>query len=102
MFLDLTILAIVLTAASGLPGLFLARPSVRGERIAATLMACGTLTGLACAAATLLGGGRPTAFFPWPAAGNAVVGLDALSAFFLVPVFLVGGLGPVYGLGYWP
>ncbi len=102
MFLDLTILAIVLAAASGLPGLFLARSSVRGERIAAWLMAGGALTGLVCAAVTVLGGGQPTAFFPWPAAGNAVVGLDALSAFFLVPVFLVGGLGPLYGLGYWP
>ena len=102
MFLDLTILAIVLTAASGLPGLFVARSSARGERIAAAFMTCGTLAGLVGAAGTLIVGGLPTAFFPWPAAGNAVVGLDALSAFFLVPVFLVGGLGPIYGLSYWP
>jgi hydrogenase-4 component B len=31
-----------------------------------------------------------------------MVGLDALSAFFLIPVFLMGGLGAIYGLGYWP
>ncbi len=29
-------------------------------------------------------------------------GADALSAFFLAPVFLFGGLGSIYGLGYWP
>jgi hydrogenase-4 component B len=101
-FLDLTIIAIVLTAASGVPGLFMGRSSVRGERLAAAFMVCGSVAGLICVAATLLGGGHSTSFFPWPAAGNGAVGLDALSAFFLVPVFLVGGLGPVYGLGYWP
>jgi hydrogenase-4 component B len=34
--------------------------------------------------------------------GDGLVGLDALSAFFLVPIFLVGGLAAIYGLGYWP
>lgn len=102
MFLDLTLFAIALAAASGLPGLFWARSSVWGERIAAALMVCAALAGLAGAAGGSCGSGVPTRFFPWPAAGDAVVGLDALSAFFLVPVFLMGGLGPIYGLGYWP
>ena len=103
MFLDLTLIALFLAAASGLPGLFLARSSVWGERIAAALVVCAALAGLAGAAGGLCGsGGVPTRLFPWPAAGNGVVGLDALSAFFLVPVFLVGGLGAIYGLGYWP
>ena len=102
MFLDLTLFAIALAAASGLPGLFMARSSVWGERIAAALMACAALAGLTGAAGGLCGSGVPTRFFPWPAVGGAVVGLDALSAFFLVPVFLMGGLGPIYGLGYWP
>ena len=30
------------------------------------------------------------------------IGIDALSAFFLVPIFLMGALGSIYGLGYWP
>jgi hydrogenase-4 component B len=34
--------------------------------------------------------------------GNSVIGIDSLSAFFLVPVFLMGGLGSIYGIGYWP
>lgn len=103
MFLDLTILAIGLAAVSGLPGLTLTRTSVWGERIAAACMACAALAGLTGAAAGLCGGGdAPTCFFPWPAAGNGLVALDPLSAFFLVPIFLMGGLGPIYGLGYWP
>lgn len=100
MFLALTILALVLAALSGVPGLAFPRTSVRGERIAAALMVCAAVAGLAGAAGGL-GGSVATSVFPWPAVGNGLVGLDALSAFFLVPVFLVGGLGPVYGLGYW-
>ena len=35
-------------------------------------------------------------------AGRFAVGLDPLSAVFLVPIFLVPALGSVYGLEYWP
>jgi hydrogenase-4 component B len=41
-------------------------------------------------------------FFPWPAMNNSILGMDALSAFFLIPIFLMGGLGSIYGIGYWP
>ncbi len=102
MFLDLILFAMAVAAASGLPGLVLARSSVWGERLAAALMVGAALAGLIGAAGGWCGGGVPARWFPWPAAGDAVVGLDALSAFFLVPVFLMGGLGPIYGLGYWP
>ena len=102
MFLDLILLAVALSALSGVPGLCLARSSVWGERIAAGLMGVAAMAGLTGCAAGLLGGTPRFSFFPWPAAGNGLVGLDPLSAFFLVPVFLMGGLGPVYGLGYWP
>lgn len=91
-----------LAALSGLPGLFLARSSVWGERSAAAFMAVAALAGLTGAAGGLCGNSGATSFFPWPAAGNGLVGLDPLSAFFLVPVFVMGGLGPLYGLGYWP
>lgn len=104
MFLELIICAIALAAVSGLPGAFLPRAAKGGERIAAALMACSALAGLAGALAGLCTGCAPVpvSFFPWPASGNGLVGLDPLSAFFLVPVFLMGALGPLYGLGYWP
>lgn len=103
MYLGLTIFAIVLAAASGLPGALLPRVAARGERIAAALMTVSSLAGLAGAGWVLFGPrGAAAARFPWPATGNGLVGLDPLSAFFLVPVLLMGALGPFYGLGYWP
>ncbi|MDX9867727.1 MAG: proton-conducting transporter membrane subunit [Kiritimatiellia bacterium] len=102
MFLDLTLLAIVLAVCSGLAGLFLPRSTAWGERIAAAFMVFAAIAGLAGAAGGLCGRSAAAGFFPWPAAGHGAVGLDPLSAFFLVPVYLMGGLGPLYGLGYWP
>ena len=102
MSLSVILMAIVLAAASGAPGAFLSRRSVAGERIAAWIMVGGALGGLVGAGIGLRVEEALTLNFPWSAAGNAVVGVDALSAFFLVPVFLMGGLGSIYGLGYWP
>ncbi len=54
------------------------------------------------AAALALAGETATARFLWPWPGGAATfALDRLSAFFLVPVFVVAGLGSVYGEGYW-
>ncbi|MEX0775069.1 MAG: proton-conducting transporter membrane subunit [Phycisphaeraceae bacterium] len=100
--LELVLLAIIVTAASGLPALVLARASAWGQRIAAASMVGGMIAGLAGAGACLYGGQTSSRGLPWPAAGDSLIGLDALSAFFLVPVFLMGGLGAIYGLGYWP
>ena len=33
--------------------------------------------------------------------GEFYVGIDAISAIFLLPIFLVSLLGNIYGLGYW-
>ena len=47
-------------------------------------------------------GSTATARFAWPLPGGGLTfTLDRLSAFFLVPVFVVAGLGSVYGEGYW-
>ncbi len=102
MALDLILLAVALAGASGVPGLGLRRDARWGERMAAGLMGLAAVAGLAGAVAGLCRPAGPSVFFPWPAAGDTRVGLDPLSAFFLVPVFLMGGLGPLYGLGYWP
>jgi len=102
MALTLILTAIVLAAVSGAPGLLCARSSNLGQRLSAGLMGLGALAGLAGALWGLLADASELSAFPWPAVGNASVGLDALSAFFLVPVFLMGGLGSLYGLGYWP
>jgi hydrogenase-4 component B len=101
-FLELAIFAIALAAVSGGPGLLMTRTSPWGERSAAAGMVCAALAGLVGAFGGLRGSSGASLGFPWQAVGGGRVGLDPLSAFFLVPVFLMGGLGAVYGLGYWP
>jgi hydrogenase-4 component B len=99
--LELVCLALLLAAVSGVPGLGLRRHLAGGERIAAVLMGCAALLGLAGAIGGLCSTVDAVGVFPWPVAEHGLVGLDPLSAFFLVPVFLIGGLGSFYGLGYW-
>lgn len=101
MSLILILTAIFLMAISGLPGLCLSRLTNRGQRIAAGCMVLGAITGLTGVWMVLHGNPYSTSSFPWPAMGNSVVGVDGLSAFFLVPIFFMGGLGSIYGLGYW-
>ncbi len=56
----------------------------------------GTLVGIGAAV-------RPALAFDWSLpVGRFAVQLDALSAVFLLPIFLVCGLGSIYGLRYWP
>jgi formate hydrogenlyase subunit 3/multisubunit Na+/H+ antiporter MnhD subunit len=90
--------ACALLAASGVPGLFLGWRSTWGPRIATALVLAGSLLGLAGGVLALLRGGRaPAVLFEGPVALSA----DALSGLFALPVFLVGGLGSVYGAAYW-
>ncbi len=101
--LELTIMGIVLAAVSGLPGLALSRTSGRGQQFASLLMLAAAACGLTGAGLVLAGvAAGPARFLAWPPPGGSLLGLDALGAFFLVPVFLLGGLGAVYGHGYWP
>lgn len=102
MCLDLIALAIVSAAVSGLPGLFMTRTSVWSERTTLGIMTVATLSGMAGSVPALIAEGVPhNSALLWYFAGGTAIGLDPLSAFFLIPVFLVGGLGSIYGLGYW-
>jgi hydrogenase-4 component B len=96
MSLQLVVAAIALSALSGVPGLFMGATSVGGQRLATILMVAGAALGLSGALSPLFS--LPVN----PEALGAFLRLDSLSAFFLVPVFLMGGLGSFYGLGYWP
>jgi hydrogenase-4 component B len=100
--LTLTVVAILLSAFSGVVGLCLPKTTRTGQRITAGVMTASMTAGLAGATLAFLNSTPEGYSFSWPAIGQSLVGLDALSAFFLVPVFLVGGLGSLYGLGYWP
>ena len=102
----LFVIAGVLLAASGVPGLLLPWRSVWGPRVATlgVLLAAGL--GIAGCAA-VLSGAPPVVVALTSGAATAsgirlAIGVDALSAFFALPIFVVGALGSVYGLAYWP
>jgi len=98
----LVLTAITIAAMSGIPGVLSRRDSAAGQIAASAFMILSAAAGLFGAAMQLTRPVTTGTVFPWPAMGNTVVGVDPLSAFFLVPVFILGGLGSVYGLGYWP
>jgi formate hydrogenlyase subunit 3/multisubunit Na+/H+ antiporter MnhD subunit len=61
----------------------------------------GCVLGLVPALGGLLSGGVESRRWPWPVPGGEFhVQLDALSAFFLIPIFLLGALAAVYGAAY--
>jgi len=95
--------AVLLLGLSGVPGLFARRGGGGGERLAAALLGAGSALGLVAVARVLFLGASFRVELPSPLPGGPVLlAADALSALFLVPVFLVPALGAVYGLGYWP
>jgi len=98
----LILAAIALAAASGLPALVLPRRGAWGQRASTALLVVASCAGLVGAARGLFEPESPNVFLAWPAVGDGLVGLDPLSAFFLVPIFLVGALASIYALGYYP
>jgi hydrogenase-4 component B len=98
----LVLAGIVFAAMSGLPGLLMRRSAVAGQWLATLAAALGAALGLAGAGAYWATGSSEAIVLPWsiPGAEFRVV-MDGLSAFFLVPVFLISLLGSVYGLEYW-
>ncbi|MDD2236530.1 MAG: proton-conducting transporter membrane subunit [Kiritimatiellae bacterium] len=96
--------AILLHGLSGIPGLFCSRRSTRAPYGAAGLSVAASLLGLFGAFQVMTSHAAPPPLaLPFHMIGSEdwSVGMDALSAFFLVPLFLLGGLGALYGLRYW-
>jgi hydrogenase-4 component B len=89
----LVIVAVVLTASSGLLGLPLRRRPALAQRVACAALCAGALVGVTGAVLAL----------PWAAPGGTFsLRLDGLSALFLLPIFVVPALGSIYGLAYFP
>ncbi len=103
MALAVILIAAALAALSGVPGLLADRRASWGQWLATALMGASALAGLAGVAMCLSAGSSVVLFWPpSPApASTVILGLDALGAFFLAPLFLIGGLGSVYGQAYW-
>lgn len=96
------LLGTALAAASGIPGLFMSRDAMRPQRLAAFLTVLGAVLGLAGVGLFWATGDNRPIEWPWPLPGaDFSVGLDGLSAIFLLPIFLISLLGSIYGLVYW-
>jgi hydrogenase-4 component B len=101
MSLDLVIVSLGVLLASAL----LAALAGRRDRLALALGTVGavgaSVLGVAAAGIRLAGTDNLVAETPWRLPlGRIAIGLDALSAFFLLCVYLVAALAAVYGAGY--
>ena len=102
MSLFLIIAASCLAAASGGWALALRRRPALAQRFATATLGLGALLGLA-GAVLALSGQEAAWSAPWPTLRASLsLKVDALSAFFLLPVLGLPALASVYGLGYWP
>jgi len=94
--------AIALFALSGVPGLVARAASGAAHATATGLAAIGALTGLVSVAVTFVApdpGVLPLGLVI--ASTPLAIRLDALSAIFAAPLFLIGGFGAIYGSVYW-
>ena len=101
MTLALPLVAVALLCLSAV----LAAAAARSDRLSLSIGTTGCLAacalGLIGATAALLDGVRSTWRAPWPIpVGEVHVGLDPLSAFFLLCLFTVAGLSSIYGASY--
>ncbi len=97
------LVAIGLVSVSGVPGLFLPTARGGGERLAAGLLWLGAAVALGAVLAVFSSGAPSLLAWAWSVPGGLFsLRVDALAAFFLVPIFVMGALGGTYGLEYWP
>ena len=94
--------AAMLACFSGLPGLLLPRRSAAAQWIGCALMLAAGALGASGAARALLGDTGSLRVGDASPLGTVVLAIDALSAAFILPIFVIGPLTAVYGLGYWP
>lgn len=102
MSLTIIIIALCLYAASGLPGLLINRHTRTGQYLATGMAVLGSILGLLGSGMILTTGSIWTLQYAWTIpVGSMYLSVDSLSAFFLVSIFVIGGLGSVYGQEYW-
>ncbi|NVN91365.1 MAG: hydrogenase [Desulfuromonadales bacterium] len=100
----LIVVAILMAALSGVPLLV---PSllrvVRGQQLAILLLLSASCVGLTGSILTLVSGNSERLHSVWSLPfGPVEIGVDPLSAWFLLPIFLIPGCAALYARGYWP
>jgi hydrogenase-4 component B len=95
--------AVVLQAVSGLPLLIPKFPAAQGQKLAATLMSLASLAGVIASLSALVTPVSSSFILAWGLPfGPAEIGIDPLSAIFLLPIFIITGCSSVYAIAYWP
>ncbi len=96
------LIAALVIGCAGIPGLFL-REAGGGQNISATATILAALAGIPAALFLLFSNTTTTYLLQWSLPfGPCELVIDPLSAFFLIPVFLVSAAGSLFALGYWP
>jgi hydrogenase-4 component B len=97
---DAILAALGLHVLAGLTGF---APGRSAERLATLSSALGSTVGLVGACGALAAPRAASVSAAWPVPGGEILlRVDALAAAFLLVIFLVSGLGAIFGLGYWP
>lgn len=98
----LAVAGIALAALSGFPGLALPRDHPAGDRAGALLLGLAALCAAAASAVVASGTEGASLALPWRVLGERItVGVDGLSAFFLLPALGIPFLASVYALAYY-
>jgi formate hydrogenlyase subunit 3/multisubunit Na+/H+ antiporter MnhD subunit len=98
---DLLVFGMALLLGSAVVAVLLARSPAASGVVAAVGGATGCTVGLVPTVQVLRGNSVATFSTTWDVPyGSISIGLDPLSAFFLAPLFLLGGLAAVYGREY--
>jgi hydrogenase-4 component B len=96
------IIATICAALSGLPMILPRVPAAAGQVAAIFLMLVATLTGIGATITVLLTGKSELFVLPWTIPFDSCqFGVDPLSAWFLLPIFLVPGCAALYARSYW-
>ena len=96
------IIAALVLGCAGIPGLFLRKPGT-GQLVSAIASILAALTGVPAALLLLFSNTTTTFLLQWNLPfGPCELVIDPLSAFFLIPVFLVSAAGSLFAVGYWP
>ncbi|MFB3819184.1 MAG: proton-conducting transporter membrane subunit [Candidatus Methylomirabilales bacterium] len=99
--MNLFLLGMCLAALGGLAALCAGRSGRWASRLGAGGAVAGSAAALVPALLAVLGRPAETLQLPWSMPGGALVlGLDALSGFFLVPTLVLSGLAALYGTEY--
>ncbi|NTV51013.1 MAG: hydrogenase [Geobacteraceae bacterium] len=96
------LVAALVLGCAGIPGLFLRKPG-SGQILSALVTIPASLAGVAASLLLLFSHTTATYVLQWNLPfGPCDLVIDPLSAFFLLPVFLVSAAGSLFALGYWP